>query len=77
VEARILLGLGLLEAIDESTIEALADPSDSNSDGISGKLRTVTDPETGQLRIGRFAYRGAQARISHQDSHLRNFDRRK
>jgi CxxC motif-containing protein (DUF1111 family) len=68
-----LVGMGLLEAIDESTIEALADPSDLNSDGISGKLRTVTDPETGQLRIGRFTYRGAQARISHQiASALRN-----
>ena len=39
-----LNGLGLLEAIPESAIEALADPEDSNSDGISGRVQQITDP---------------------------------
>ncbi len=30
-------GLGLLEAVDDATILALADPNDSNGDGISGR----------------------------------------
>ncbi|HXI85598.1 MAG TPA: di-heme oxidoredictase family protein [Verrucomicrobiae bacterium] len=69
-----LVGMGLLEAVDESTIEALADPGDSDADGISGKVRTVTDPETGQLRLGRFTYRGGQARVKHQVAAALNND---
>ncbi len=33
-----LVGLGLLEAIVEADIEALADPADLNGDGISGRV---------------------------------------
>ncbi|HMP84587.1 MAG TPA: di-heme oxidoredictase family protein, partial [Verrucomicrobiota bacterium] len=49
-----LVGLGLLEAVDETNIMAMADPSDANADGISGRVQTVLDPETGQQRLGRF-----------------------
>jgi CxxC motif-containing protein (DUF1111 family) len=69
-----LVGLGLLEAVSESTIEALADPDDADADGISGRVRTVTDPETGLLRLGRFTYRGARARVSHQIAGALNTD---
>ena len=34
-----LVGMGLLEAITEADIEALADPDDSDGDGISGRMR--------------------------------------
>ena len=34
-----LVGMGLLEAIPENAIMALADPSDANGDGISGRVR--------------------------------------
>jgi CxxC motif-containing protein (DUF1111 family) len=61
-----LVGLGLLEAVAESTILALADPNDSNQDGISGRIRTVMDPETAQARLGRFTAKGGQARVKHQ-----------
>jgi CxxC motif-containing protein (DUF1111 family) len=61
-----LVGLGLLEAVSESTVQALADPSDANADGISGRVQTVTDPETAQLRLGRFGHKGVKARVSHQ-----------
>ena len=61
-----LVGLGLLEAVAESTILALADPNDANQDGISGRTRTVIDPETAQARLGRFTAKSGQARIKHQ-----------
>jgi len=69
-----LVGLGLLEAVDESTIIALADPDDANSDGVSGRIQTVTDPEFGQLRLGRFTSKGGKARLSHQIAAALNTD---
>lgn len=69
-----LVGLGLLEAVSESTIAALADPEDANADGISGRMQIVTDPETGQQRLGRFTNKGSQARLSHQIAAALNSD---
>jgi CxxC motif-containing protein (DUF1111 family) len=69
-----LVGLGLLEAIGESTIAAAADPDDTNHDGISGRVQIVTDPETGQPRLGRFNYKGGKARLSHQIAGALNND---
>ena len=69
-----LVGLGLLEAVSESTITALADPSDANADGISGRVQTVLDPQTGQPRLGRFTHKGGKARISHQIASALNTD---
>jgi CxxC motif-containing protein (DUF1111 family) len=61
-----LVGLGLLEAVDESTIAALVDINDANGDGVSGRIQFVTDPQTGATRMGRFGYKAAQARVQHQ-----------
>ena len=69
-----LVGLGLLEAVSESTIQALADSNDANADGISGRIQTVTDPETSQQRLGRFGYKAVKARISHQVAGALNND---
>jgi len=69
-----LVGLGLLEAVSESTISALADPNDSNHDGISGRMQSVTDPETSQQRLGRFNYKAGKARLSHQVAGALNND---
>ncbi|MDB6017823.1 MAG: thiol oxidoreductase [Pedosphaera sp.] len=69
-----LVGLGLLEAVSESTITALADPDDADHDGISGRIQTVTDPETSQLRLGRFNYKAGKARLSHQIAGALNND---
>jgi CxxC motif-containing protein (DUF1111 family) len=77
VSARIapqLVGLGLLEAVSESSIQALADPDDANADGISGRMQIVTDPETGQPRLGRLGYKGIKARVSHQVAAALNTD---
>ena len=69
-----LVGLGLLEAVSESTIMALADPSDANADGISGRVQTVIDPQTSQQRLGRFSTKGSKARVSHQIAAALNGD---
>ena len=69
-----LVGLGLLEAVSESTIMAQADPGDADHDGISGRVQTVIDPQTSQQRLGRFNYKGGKARISHQVAGAFNTD---
>lgn len=69
-----IVGMGLLEAVPESAIQALADPADANGDGISGRTQIVTDPETGQSRLGRFGWKAGQARVSHQVASALNAD---
>lgn len=73
--AQPLVGLGLLEAIPESAILALADPDDANRDGISGRANYVPDPTNSLiLRLGRFAHKAAQPKVSHQIAHALNRD---
>ena len=69
-----LVGMGLLESIPEVEVEALADPNDANGDGISGRMRIVTDPETGDSRLGRFGWKGSQASVRHQVAAALNTD---
>jgi len=69
-----LVGLGLLEAVSEAAISALADPGDANQDGISGRVQTVIDPVTGQRRLGRFTHKGGRALLSHQIAGALNAD---
>ena len=45
-------GLGLLEAVEEATIAAAADPDDADGDGISGKMNRVWNAVTGQATLG-------------------------
>ena len=52
-----MIGLGLVAAIAPEDIEALADPTDSNGDGISGKVSMARDPETGALVLARFGWK--------------------
>lgn len=40
-----VFGVGLIEAIPEATILALADPDDADGDGISGRPNLVTSPD--------------------------------
>ena len=69
-----LVGLGLLEAIDESAVLALADPHDANKDGISGRAQMVVDAANGKLRLGRFGYKAAQPTVRQQIAHAFNND---
>ena len=69
-----LVGMGLLEAISESSVIELADPDDSDNDGISGRPQIIADPESGESRLGRFGYKGAHAKVEHQIAGALNGD---
>jgi CxxC motif-containing protein (DUF1111 family) len=65
-----VFGVGLIEAIPESAILALADPDDADGDGISGRPNVVTSPDfvpAGEFgggsgeKLGRF---GRKAQVS-------------
>lgn len=55
--APAMIGLGLLEAVGEETLAALADPDDADRDGISGRINRVWDPELGATVTGRFGWK--------------------
>ena len=61
-----LVGLGLIEAIPETAIAALADPDDKNGDGVSGRMRVLIDPVTKDKRLGRFGWKAGQASVKYQ-----------
>ena len=58
--APAMIGLGLLEALPDATLEAFADPEDADGDGISGRVQRVVDAITGERVIGRFGWKATQ-----------------
>lgn len=69
-----LVGMGLLDAVAESTILEKADPDDADRDGISGRASLVPDPVTRQTRLGRFGYKAATFSLAHQVASALNTD---
>ncbi|MDB3926338.1 hypothetical protein N9356_04260, partial [Porticoccaceae bacterium] len=69
-----LVGMGLLEAVDEASILSWVDESDENTDGISGRASMVVDPENGEARLGRFGYKAATFSVKHQVASAFNTD---
>jgi len=65
-QAPQIIGLGLLEAVPEETILALADPNDANGDGVRGVPNFVTNPETGQTQLGRFGWKAGKQSLRQQ-----------
>jgi CxxC motif-containing protein (DUF1111 family) len=74
-----MTGLGLLNAIDEADILALADVNDSDNDGISGKPNWVCDKEkydickaqnscdtNPPISLGRFGWKANTPSVAHQ-----------
>ena len=61
-QAPQIIGAGLLEAIDESTILEFA----QSHDGVSGTPNWVIDPETGATRLGRFGWKANKASLRDQ-----------
>lgn len=74
-----MIGLGLLNAIPEADILALADVNDSDGDGISGKPNWVCDKEkydkgkaegnnatTPPVSLGRFGWKANTPTVAHQ-----------
>lgn len=71
VSARIapqVIGLGLLEAIPEERIRALADPDDADGDGISGRPNEVWDVELAAHTLGRFGWKAEQPTVRQQSA---------
>lgn len=66
--APAVIGLGLLEAIPEEDLKALADPDDTDGDGISGRINHVWDQNEKALRIGRFGWKSNAASLRHQNA---------
>jgi CxxC motif-containing protein (DUF1111 family) len=58
-----VFGAGLVEAIPDEAILALADPEDRNRDGISGRAAIIRDVATGAARVGRFGWKAQHATL--------------
>ncbi len=66
--ANHISGMGLLEAIDETTLLSLADENDSDNDGISGRPNYVWDVTSGSVKIGRFGWKANQPTVLQQSA---------
>jgi len=69
-----VFGAGLLEAIPESAILSLADPEDSDGDGISGRPNRVLDATTGDTVLGRFGWKANVPSVEQQVASAFNGD---
>ena len=56
-----MMGYGLVEAIPDGDIEALADPDDADRDGISGRVHIVGAVEDELEHVGRFGWKAHAA----------------
>jgi len=75
ISARIapaVIGSGLLEAVPDSALVALADPTDADADGISGRVHWLDAREHGaasqQRVLGRFGWKATQRSVAAQVS---------
>jgi len=66
--APAIFGSGLLEGIPAKNILALSDPQDLDNNGISGKAAMVKNVMTGQMELGRFAYKAQNPNVLQQAS---------
>lgn len=61
-----LIGMGLIDLIDDQQIIDWQDPDDTDGDGISGRVNWVEDKLSQQQRIGRFGYKANIATLTEQ-----------
>lgn len=64
--ANQMIGMGLLEAIPETTILGFQDINDVDGDGISGKANYVYDISSQTTKIGRFGWKANQPSVKQQ-----------
>ena len=60
-----MIGLGLIEAIDENDIIDGADPDDLDKNGVSGRVNYVTG-STGKKQVGRFGWKANKVSLASQ-----------
>ena len=63
-----MIGLGLLEAIPEEQILALADPDDEAGDGISGKPNWTWSALHDKVMLGRFGWKAVPPTVAEQSA---------
>ncbi|PAV25910.1 thiol oxidoreductase [Tamilnaduibacter salinus] len=63
-----MTGMGLLQAIPDDAITALADPDDQDGDGISGRPNRVWDRVNGARALGRFGWKAAEPNVRQQSA---------
>jgi CxxC motif-containing protein (DUF1111 family) len=66
--APFVIGLGLLEAVPDATLRALADPDDADGDGISGRINEVWDQGAEATVPGRFGWKANQPSLLQQSA---------
>ena len=66
--AQPMIGLGLLAAIPDEAMEALADPDDRDGDGISGRVNRVWSERLGGMVAGRFGWKANQPDLEQQNA---------
>lgn len=64
--AQAMLGLGLLEAVPEQAVLALADPEDKDGDGVSGRPNMVWNQRASKATLGRFGWKASQPTVEQQ-----------
>lgn len=69
-----VFGLGLLEAIPDWAISALADPADLDGDGVSGKVNYVWNVMKKQQTIGKFGWKAGAPTLLQQIASAFNQD---
>jgi CxxC motif-containing protein (DUF1111 family) len=72
--APFVFGLGLLEAIPEDAVRALADPKDSDRNGVSGRPNYVYDEIRGRTVLGRFGWKANAPNLVQQTAGAYNGD---
>lgn len=63
-----MVGLGLLEAVDEADVLAALDADDTDQDGISGRANRVWDVANEQMALGRFGWKANQPSLDQQNA---------
>lgn len=69
-----VIGMGLLESVPATTLEALADPEDSDGDGISGRVNQVWSGAAQKMMPGRFGWKANAPTLRDQDANAANGD---
>lgn len=65
--APMIPGLGLLEAVPESTILSYSDEKDADGNGISGRPNYVYDVQSGKKLLGRFGWKANNPSLRQQN----------